>query len=121
ELRRALGLAPRGGGLALDLTAKLIDVFRRAKRLEDAVAYCEGVWPKPMRRVVEWTTLGGLYDETGATDDAIGAFEAVVAMAPYELNAQRKLLRLLVDMNRLDDAIARYEMLAREFPREASF
>jgi tetratricopeptide (TPR) repeat protein len=121
ELRRAIGLAPRNSGMAVDLIAKLIDIFRRANRLGDAVAYCETIWPKPARRVVEWSTLGGLYDETGELEQAIAAFETVVTIAPREVAAHHRLLKVLERAGRTDDAIARYEQLARDLPRDASF
>jgi tetratricopeptide (TPR) repeat protein len=121
EYRRAIKLAPKGYYLEVELTGRIIDIFRRKQALGALLAQYEKDWPEAGRGHFEWDTLGKLYEETGAQDKAIGALKRAVARAPWELETQRRLIQLLENSGRDDEALAAYEAVVRAAPGEARF
>lgn len=119
--RRAIKLVPRGYYLEQELTARIVDIYRRKQTLTELIAYYEREWPVARRGHFEWATLGGLYEETGEQDRAVTAFQKAVAKAPYELETQRRLIQLLEATGRDELALAQYEVVARVAPGEARF
>jgi tetratricopeptide (TPR) repeat protein/HEAT repeat protein len=121
EYRRAIKLAPKGYYLEVELTGRIIDIYRRKQALAALLAQYEKEWPEAGRGHFEWDTLGKLYEETGAQDKAIGALKRAVAKAPWELETQRRLIQLLENSGRDDEALAAYEAVVRAAPGEARF
>jgi cellulose synthase operon protein C len=121
EYRRAIKLAPRGYYLEVELTGRIIDIYRRKQSLPTLLAQYEKDWPDGMRGHFEWDTLGKLYEETGAQDKAITALKRAVGKAPWELETQRRLIQLLENSGRDDEALAAYEAVVRAAPGEARF
>jgi len=121
EYRRAIKLAPKGYYLEVELTGRIIDIYRRKQSLPALLAQCEKDWPEPARGHFEWDTLGKLYEETGAQDKAIAALKRAVAKAPWELETQRRLIQLLENSGREDEALVAYEAVVRAAPGEARF
>ncbi|HZJ70994.1 MAG TPA: tetratricopeptide repeat protein, partial [Planctomycetota bacterium] len=121
EYRRAIKLAPRGYYLEVELTGRVIDIYRRKQSLPVLLAQYEKEWPESARGHFEWDTLGKLYEETGAQDKAIAALKRAVARAPWELETQRRLIQLLENSGRDDEALAAYEAVVRAAPGEARF
>ena len=121
EYKRAIKLAPKGYYLEVELTGRIIDIYRRKQALPQLLAEYEKEWPEGMRGHFEWDTLGKLYEETGAQDKAIAALKKAVAKAPYELETQRRLIQLLENSGRDDEALAQYEVVVRVAPGEARF
>lgn len=121
EYRRAIKLAPRGYYLEIELTGRIIDIYRRKQALSVLLAQYEKEWPEAARGHFEWDTLGKLYEETGAQDKAIAALKRAVARAPWELETQRRLIQLLENSGRDDEALAAYEAVVRAAPGEARF
>jgi len=121
EYRRAIKLAPKGYYLEVELTGRIIDIYRRKQSLAALLALYEKDWPEGARGHFEWDTLGKLYEETGAQDKAIGALKRAVAKAPWELETQRRLIQLLENSGRDDEALAAYEAVVRAAPGEARF
>ena len=121
EYRRAIKLAPKGYYLEVELTGRIIDIFRRRQALASLLAQYEKDWPEAARGQFEWDTLGKLYEETGAQDKAIAALKRAVAKAPWELETQRRLIQLLENSGRDDEALAAYEAVVRAAPGEARF
>ena len=121
EYRRAIKLAPKGYYLEVELTGRVIDIYRRKQSLAQLLAQYEKEWPEGARGHFEWDTLGKLYEETGAQDKAIGALKRAVAKAPWELESQRRLIQLLENSGRDDEALAAYEAVVRAAPGEARF
>ena len=91
EYRRAIKLAPKGYYLEVELTGRIIDIYRRKQALPQLLAQYEKEWPEGSRGHFEWNTLGQLYEETGSQDKAIAALKKAVAKAPWELETQRRL------------------------------
>jgi HEAT repeat protein/tetratricopeptide (TPR) repeat protein len=85
------------------------------------LAEYEKAWPEGARGHFEWSTLGKLYEETGAQDKAIAALKRAVARAAYELDTQRRLIHLLENSGKDDEALAQYEAVVRAAPGEARF
>ena len=83
EYKRAIRLAPKGYYLEVELTGRIIDIYRRKQALPQLLAEYEKEWPEGMRGHFEWDTLGKLYEETGAQEKAISALKKAVAKAPY--------------------------------------
>jgi tetratricopeptide (TPR) repeat protein len=121
EYRRAIKLAPKGYYLEVELTGRIVDIYRRKQALPALLAQYEKEWPEGSRGHFEWSTLGKLYEETGAQDKAIAALKKAVAKSPTELDTQRRLITLLENSGKDDDAIAQYENVARVAPGEARF
>ncbi|HEU4726426.1 MAG TPA: HEAT repeat domain-containing protein [Kofleriaceae bacterium] len=121
EYRRAIKLAPRGYYLEVELTGRIIDIYRRKQALPALLAQYEKEWPEAARGHFEWDTLGKLYEETGAQDKAISALKRAVGKAPWELETQRRLIQLLENSGRDDEALAAYEAVVRAAPGEARF
>jgi tetratricopeptide (TPR) repeat protein/HEAT repeat protein len=121
EYRRAIQLAPKGYYLEVELTGRIIDIYRRKQSLPALLAQYEKDWPEAARGHFEWDTLGKLYEETGAQDKAIAALKRAVARAPWELETQRRLIQLLENSGRDDEALTAYEAVVRAAPGEARF
>lgn len=121
EYRRAIKLAPRGYYIEVELTARIVDIYRRNQDLARLVGEYEKQWPEASRGHFEWDTLGKLYEETGAQDKAIAALKKAAAKAPWELETQRRLIQLLENSGRDDEALAQFEAVVRVAPGEARF
>ncbi len=121
EYRRAIKLAPKGYYLEVELTGRIIDIYRRRQQLALLLAEYEKEWPEASRGHFEWDTLGKLYEETGAQDKAIAALQHAVKIAPTELETQRRLITLLENSGRDDEALAQYDKVVQVAPGEARF
>ncbi|MEO8553069.1 MAG: HEAT repeat domain-containing protein, partial [Kofleriaceae bacterium] len=112
---------PKGYYLEVELTGRIIDIYRRKQALPALLALYEKEWPEGARGHFEWNTLGRLYEETGAQDKAIAALKKAVAKSAFELETQRRLITLLENSGRDDEALAQYEAVVRAAPGEARF
>ena len=121
EYRRAIKLAPKGYYLEVELTGRIIDIYRRKQALPALLAEYEKAWPEGSRGHFEWDTLGKLYEETGAQDKAIAALKRAVGRASFELETQRRLIQLLENAGRDDEALKQYESVVAAAPGEARF
>lgn len=121
EYRRAIKMAPPGYYLEVELTGRIVDIYRKKQALPGLLAQYEKEWPEGSRRHFEWSTLGKLYEETGAQDKAINALKKAVAKSPTELDTQRRLITLLENSGRDDEALAQYEVVVRTAPGDARF
>lgn len=121
EYRRAIKMAPKGYYLEIELTGRIIDIYRRKQALPQLLAQYEKEWPEGKRGHFEWNALGRLYEETGAQDKAIAALKKAVGKAAFELETQRRLIQLLENSGRDDEALAQYEAVVRAAPGEARF
>jgi cellulose synthase operon protein C len=121
EYRRAIKLAPRGYYIEVELTSRIVDIYRRNQDLARLVGEYEKQWPEGSRGHFEWDTLGKLYEETGAQDKAITALKRAAAKAPWELETQRRLIQLLENSGRDEEAMAQFEAVVRVAPGEARF
>ena len=121
EYRRAIKLAPKGYYLEVELTGRVIDIYRRKQALPALLAEYEKAWPEGSRGHFEWDTLGKLYEETGAQDKAIAALKKAVAKSSWELETQRRLIQLLENAGRDDEALKQYEAVVAAAPGEARF
>ncbi|HEV7558704.1 MAG TPA: tetratricopeptide repeat protein, partial [Kofleriaceae bacterium] len=75
EYRRAIKLAPKGYYIDAELIGRIIDIYRKKNGLPALLAQYEKEWPEGSRGHLEWSTLGRLYEETGAQDKAIAALK----------------------------------------------
>ncbi|HWO21305.1 MAG TPA: tetratricopeptide repeat protein [Kofleriaceae bacterium] len=121
EYRRAIKMAPKGYYLEIELTGRIVDIYRKKQALPALLAEYEKAWPEGARGHFEWSTLGKLYEETGAQDKAIAALKKAVANAAWELDTQRRLIHLLENSGKDDEALAQYEAVVRAAPGEARF
>ncbi|MEJ7599082.1 MAG: HEAT repeat domain-containing protein [Kofleriaceae bacterium] len=121
EYRRAIKMAPKGYYLEVELTGRIVDLYRKKSALPQLLAQYEKEWPEGSRGHFEWSTLGKLYEETGAQDKAIAALRKAVAKAAWELDTQRRLIALLENSGKDDEALAQYEAVVRAAPGEARF
>ncbi|MEO8705497.1 MAG: tetratricopeptide repeat protein [Kofleriaceae bacterium] len=117
EYKRAIALSPT---LEPELVPLIVDVYRTKRALVDLLAHYERTW-RTSHTLFHLTTLAELYAETGAREQAIDTLRLAVAGAPWELSAQRTLIKLLEASGRKREAIDRLERIAREFPREPTF
>lgn len=118
ELRRALAITPRGSSLAMDLITRIVEHARSGNRVAEELAAFEAAWPT--RGMFEHLTLGELHEAAKSFDRAIAEYDAAIAAAPRELRAYRTLVSLLDRLGRPVDALARFEVFAKRWPRDAS-
>ncbi|HEY5949117.1 MAG TPA: tetratricopeptide repeat protein, partial [Kofleriaceae bacterium] len=118
DYKRAIAESPRGYYLKTELVARIIRVHTKANTLPALLREYQRAWPEKSRGHFEWTTLGQLYQATGALDAAILALQAAVAKAPDDLDTQRRLVTLLDAAGRTDDALAQLEAAAKTAPRD---
>jgi len=121
EYRRAIKSAPKGYYLEVELTGRIVDIYRKKQALPTLLAQYEKEWPEGSRGHFEWSMLGKLYEETGNQDKAIVALRRAVQKAAWELDTQRRLIALLENSGRDDEALAQYEAVVRAAPGEARF
>ncbi|MBP9088437.1 MAG: HEAT repeat domain-containing protein [Kofleriaceae bacterium] len=121
EYQRAIKVAPKGYYLEVELTNRIVDIYRRKQDLPGLLATYEAQWRVTARGHFEWSTLGKLYEETGGQDKAIAAFKQAAAKAPWEIDTQRRLIALLENSGRDDEALAQFEAVVRAAPGEARF
>jgi tetratricopeptide (TPR) repeat protein len=121
EYKRAIALAPKGYYIENELTARIVDIYRRKQQLPDLLAAYEKQWSAGSRGFFEWDTLARLYEETGQQDKAIDAYQKAVARSPYELETQRRLIQLLENVGKEDQALKQLERVAQVAPGEARF
>ncbi len=114
ELRRAIELAP----VSAETMTRIAGTARRDHMLPTLVGLLEVAWPERARSFFQWTTLGELYEETGAHDRAIATFTTALDKTPSEIPAQHRLVQLLDAAGRQEEATQRYEHLVRTLPRE---
>lgn len=119
--RRAIKLVPRGYYIEVELTARIVDIYRTKQTLPELLAFYEKEWPEGRRGHFEWDTLARLFEETGDQEKAAAAYKKAVAKAPYELETQRRLIHLLEATGRETEALAQYEAVVRVAPGEARF
>ena len=119
--RKAIAASPKGYYLEVELTNRIIDIFRRKQALPSLLKLYEQQWSEGSRGHFEWSTLGKLYEETGAQDKAIDALKKAVAKSPWELETQRHLIQLLEASGRDDEALKQYEAVVVAAPGEARF
>jgi len=121
EYKRAINMAPKGYYIEVEVTARIIDIYRRKQDLATLLGEYEAEWAAKKRGHFEWSTLGALYEETGSQDKAIDAYQKAVKKSPWELETQRKLIQLLENVGREDEAIKQYEIVVKEAPSDARF
>ncbi|MCE9580546.1 MAG: HEAT repeat domain-containing protein [Deltaproteobacteria bacterium] len=121
EYKRAIALAPKGYYIENELTARIIDIYRRKQQLPELLAAYEKQWSVGSRGFFEWDTLARLYEETGQQDKAVAAYEKAVTRSPYELETQRRLIQLLENVGKDDQALKQLEKVASVAPGEARF
>ncbi|MBP6631904.1 MAG: HEAT repeat domain-containing protein [Kofleriaceae bacterium] len=121
EYRRAIKLVPRGYYLEVELTARIVDIFRRKQDLAGLLRTYERDWAEARRGHFEWDTLARLYEETGDQDKAVAAYRKAVAKAPWELDTQRRLIALLENVGKDVEALRQLETVVKVAPGEARF
>lgn len=121
QYKRAIAMVSQSYYIRRELTERIIDIFRRRQELPALIAEYEKDWPERRRKHFEWDILARLYEETGASDQAIDAFRKATKKAPYELDTQRRLIALLENSGREDEAIAQYEIVIKVAPGEPRF
>jgi tetratricopeptide (TPR) repeat protein len=119
--RRAIKLVPRGYYIEVELTARIVDIYREKQTLPELLAFYDKEWPEGRRGHFEWDTLARLFEETGDQEQAAAAYKKAVAKAPYELETQRRLIHLLEATGREAEALTQYEAVVRVAPGEARF
>ena len=118
QYEHTLGQVPSGYYLGQELVARMVDVDRRRHRLAAAIARLETRWPERARGYFEWATLGDLYQEAHDSRRAIDAYRRALARAPTEIATQRKLIKLLDQVDPAA-ALAQHEAAAKLAPGDA--
>lgn len=121
EYERGIKLVGRGYFLRKELTARIVEVFRRRQELQKLTKKFEKAWPAKRRDHFEWDTIARLHEETGSTDEAIAAYRKAVKKSPHELDTQRRLIVLLENSGLQKQALAQYEVVIRVAPGEPRF
>lgn len=98
--------------------APLAICLRDAGRLEEALAVAERVVAIPNPKGWQWMLLGDLQRRLGQTQSACGSLQHAIARSPDLLEARHLLGQLLQEHSCYEEAIAHYEVVARDLPME---
>ncbi len=118
SLKRALGVAGAETALRAEIYDVVAEIYRADQNLPSLVKELEDEHPNDAVRLA---LLGSLYEETGASSQAIGAYRRALALNPRQIDLNIRVIRLLQSNGDLDDAIAEYEALIRASPGNPQF
>jgi len=114
--RAAAKLLAPGHWLAGELEERIVDVYRKRDDLRGLAAWYEARGGALSARQLE--TLGGIYEELGRDDDAIGAWRKVLARKPAAVEVRVRLIAVYRRIGRVAELLAEYERLIRAAPDE---
>jgi tetratricopeptide (TPR) repeat protein len=117
-LKRALGAAGAQSALRAEIYEIVTEIYRADQQLPALVKQLEGEHPSDFARLA---LLGGLYEETGDSAQAIATYKRALAIAPRQIDLRLRMIRLLQANGELDAAIAEYEGLIRTAPNNPQF
>ena len=122
EYRRAIKLAPKGYYLEVELTGRIIDIYRtQAGAARAARAVREGVARGRARPLRVGHARQALRGDRRRRTRRSPRSRRRSAKSPWELETQRRLIQLLENTGRDDEALAQYEAVVRAAPGEARF
>lgn len=115
----ALDNTPRTSYVRRDIVTRIVAAERARDRVVEAIARLDRRWPEAQRGYYEWDLLGDLLLETHQDERALAAFRKAIKRAPTEIETQRKLIKLL---DQLDPpaALAQHVVAARIAPGDAN-
>ncbi len=117
--RRAMRMVEPGYWLYRELQLRIVEVYRRADRLDEYVAELEQAQRSPSYE--DLMLLASLYDELGRDDDAIEALRGAVRRNRGSVDARLALIRVLERRGETDAVIDEYRTLIRDNPGDAGF
>jgi tetratricopeptide (TPR) repeat protein len=117
--RKAMSLTAEGHWLRRDLTARIIEIYRRKGQLKQLIAHYEKTWKK--RDHFRWDTLGKLYDQVGDESRAKQAYLAALKTNASSIDTRVRLISLLERAGETKAAIAEYQKLAKLAPGEPRY
>lgn len=117
-LERALAATSAQSGLRRQLLEVMVQVYRDADRLGDVVVLLEKERAGDFDRL---RLLGGLYEEQGRIEDALGVYNKALAQKPKDLEVRLRLVQLLQLQGDLEQATEEYKRLVRAAPHNPDF
>jgi tetratricopeptide (TPR) repeat protein/HEAT repeat protein len=117
-LKRARAVAGSSAGVGAEVLLIMTDAFRAEGRLGELIEILEAERGQDFQRL---TTLGGLYEETGAVDKALTTYRRALAIDGRHIDTRLRLVHLLQTAGALDEAIREYEALIKAAPNNPDF
>ncbi|MES2923913.1 MAG: tetratricopeptide repeat protein [Verrucomicrobiota bacterium] len=108
-----------GSWLEREVLAQIEKVFRKQDRLDDLSAQLKKLAEIYPQRLLIHRQLAKLEAAQGETDAAIGRFREVLKRSPGERELREEFVRLLIDGERFDDAVAELEKLIEINPADS--
>ena len=121
EYRRAIKLAPKGYYLEVELTARIIDIYRHKQALPALLASTRRSGRGLARPLRVGHARPGSTRRPARRTRRSPRTRRRSAKAPWELETQRRLIALLENVGRDDEALAQYEAVVAGRPGEARF
>jgi tetratricopeptide (TPR) repeat protein/HEAT repeat protein len=116
-LKRAQSAAGESG-MKGEILGVVAELYRADNRLGELIAQLEKDGTSDFRRLV---LLGGLYEETGAVDKALGAYRKALASNGKNIETRLRVVRILQGQGELEKAIAENEKLIQAAPQNPDF
>lgn len=88
------------------------------KKFGEAVAVCRAWTRAEPQNLEAWKAMGDVWRQAGNDAQAFVAYSSIVDVRPGDADAHRLLGRALLEMNRVDDAIAAFEKSKKLRPEE---
>ena len=120
-LEKALALTGPGSWLRQDLESQLIRLHQRYHRTAELEERWKKYAAENPRDLGAYLQLVELYERLGDLEQQRTWLEKLTQLAPKNIEYRSKQARLLVQMDRADDAIAVYDQLLKEQPANVDF
>ncbi len=116
---KAMRLMRSGHWLHTELQQRIISVYRRTDRLPELIADLEKQWRSPSYD--QAMTLGGLYDELGMEDKALGMFKRAISKNRRATDPRLRVIRIMERRGDDKAVIKAYNDLIAVAPSDARF
>jgi tetratricopeptide (TPR) repeat protein len=120
-LEKALALVGPGNWLRQELESQLIRLHQRYHRTAELEERWKKYAAENPRDLGAYLQLIELYERLGDLDQQRTWLEKLTQLVPKNLEYRAKSARLLVQMDRSDDAVAAYDQLLKEQPANIDF
>jgi tetratricopeptide (TPR) repeat protein/HEAT repeat protein len=117
-LKRGLGAAGAEAAVRAEIYEVITEIYRADQQLPVLIKQLEDEHPNDFARL---SLLGGLYEETGDSPNALATYKKALAINPRHIDLRLKVIRVLQSQGELDKAISEYEALLRAAPNNPQF
>ena len=117
-LKKALAASGQEASVRAEIYETITEIYRADQQLPVLIKQLEDEHPGDYARLA---LLAALYEETGDSAKALGAYQKALAVNPRQIDLRLKMIRVLQSQGELDKAIGEYEALIRSAPNNPQF